>query len=298
LPENCGISARDGCCSSPEIPGEAFYRSYDKAGDGNLGDLSFPATVSGFRLDKYEVTVGRFRAFVAAGMGTQVTPPIPGSGAHQNIPGSGWQSNWNASLLANAAALVTALGGFGCTWTDLPGANENRPVLCVTWYEAMAFCAWDGGYLPTEAEWNYAATGGVQQRAYPWSMPAGSLNIDNQHASYAASGDCVGDGMPGCTIADIFMVGTKPQGDGRWGQSELAGNVNEWNLDSFGTYEIPCTDCANLSETAMKVIRGGGYTSDAIYLRAGTRLNGNPMQRFNGVGFRCARSVASPAAAR
>ncbi len=48
------------------------------------------------------------------------------------------------------------------------GSNENQPINCVTWYEAFAFCISDGGYLPTAAEWNYAAAGGSDQRAYPF----------------------------------------------------------------------------------------------------------------------------------
>ena len=51
----------------------------------------------------------------------------------------------------------------------------NHPRETVNWYEAIAFCAWDGGFLPTETEWHYAASGGSAQRAYPWSSPAGDL---------------------------------------------------------------------------------------------------------------------------
>jgi len=253
----------------------------------------YPARVSNFWLDKYEVTVERFRAFVNAGMGTQSNPPLPNAGAHTNIAGSGWNASWNASLVADTAALVAAVNcdPLWQTWTDTPAANEHRPMNCVTWYEAMAFCAWDGGYLPTEAEWNYAATGGGQQRAYPWSNPAGSLTLDNAHASYWDGTNCVGDGMAGCAVTDLLAVGTKPLGDGRWGHSDLAGNVYEWSLDSYATYVSACTDCANLTAASTRVIRGGSFNVYVTSLRAGDRVDYTPTYRAQFVGVRCARSA-------
>jgi len=64
MPNNCGNNGDDSCCNSLLVPGGSYFRSYDLAGDSISGDTSYPATVSSFRLDKYEVTVGRFRAFV------------------------------------------------------------------------------------------------------------------------------------------------------------------------------------------------------------------------------------------
>lgn len=297
LAATCGVNGADSCCNSLEVPSGSYDRSYDLAGDGASGTPSNPATVSGFRLDKYEVTVERFRAFVNAGMGTQSSPPPPGAGAHPNTAeNSGWDATWNANLAMDKTALVA---GVKCgvsplmlpTWTDEPAVNEHRPMNCLTWYEAMAFCAWDGGYLPTEAEWNYAATGGDQQRAYPWSSPAGSLtSLDNMHASYEVGQKCRGDGMDPCEVTDLVLVGTKGAGDGRWGQSDLAGNVSEWMLDWNGSYPNPCTDCADLAAGTDRVVRGGAFDLLADEMRTGARTHNRPANRDVDLGVRCARA--------
>lgn len=291
LPSTCGADGNDSCCDSPELPAGSYDRSYDLAGDVLSGAPTYRATISPFRLDRYEVTVGRFRAFVDARMGTQATPPLAGAGAHPNIAGSGWNASWNDALEVDTSALLAALT---CEsqypiWTDTAGGNERRPMNCLTWFEAMAFCAWDGGYLPTEAEWNYAAAGGDQQRAYPWSSPAGSLTINDSLASYFDGVNCVGDARPGCAVTDLVPGGRKPGGDARWGQADLAGNVWEWVLDWSGDYATECTDCANLTVAANRVIRGGSFFVGASDLRTASRNSFAPASRAS-VGVRCARA--------
>lgn len=289
LARTCGAGSDDSCCTSLEVGGGTYYRSYDFVG---APDPSLIATVGAFRLDKYEVTVGRFRAFVAAGMGTQSSPPPPDAGSHAKIAGSGWNPAWNTSLSTSMPEFMSRLK---CdtttqTWTDIPWLNENRPINCITWFEAMAFCIWDGGYLPTNAEWNYAAAGGDEQRAYPWSIPEDSLVLDGSRASYSDGTSCVGDGMPGCTVADLVPVGSKPAGDGRWGQSDLAGNVDEWTLDWDGPLSGPCVDCANLTPASSRVIRGGAFNSGEVQMRASSRGGALPDGRYPEFGVRCARS--------
>jgi sulfatase modifying factor 1 len=83
--DNCG-AAGESCCASPAVAGGTFYRTYSNAGAGATG-LADPATVSSFRLDKYEVTVGRFRRFVAAWNGGAGYVPPPGSGMHTHVNG-------------------------------------------------------------------------------------------------------------------------------------------------------------------------------------------------------------------
>jgi len=294
LAASCGPSGNDSCCKSLIVTGGTFLRGYDVAIDNSFSDQTSPATLSDFRLDKYEITVARFRAFVNSGEGTQLNPPAAGAGAHFKIANSGWDSSWNSSLNADSATFVSALK---CdptwqTWTDSSATNESLPINCITWFEAMAFCAWDGGFLPTDAEWNYAASGGPEQRAYPWSAPASSVQIDCSYANFRivpASGTFCTDGMTGATNS----VGHESSaGDGKWGQSDLAGNVWEWALDSYAPYSNPCDDCADVSApsaTTGRVLRGGSLRNDDLFLRSAVRNYSPPSARSSLVGARCAR---------
>jgi formylglycine-generating enzyme required for sulfatase activity len=300
LQATCGTAA-DSCCTSLAVPGGTFFRDHDIALDAMYGGTTYRATIRGFSLDKYDVTVARFRAFVAAGKGTRADPPAADDGAHPQKPGSGWDPSWNASLEATAVDLKAKLDSCSVdtTWTDQPdgAVNENRPINCITWYEAMAFCIWDGGYLPTEAEWNYAALGGDEQRAYPWSSPAGALVIDPSYASYSPDNgpNCSGDGMAGCAVTDIVPVGSFTAGEGRWHHADLAGNLSQWVLDWFEPYPTMCTDCANTVLTGgnpeIRSVRGGSFGAGKDHLRGGLRDNDLPTRRNYINGIRCARPM-------
>jgi formylglycine-generating enzyme len=271
LAVKCGASA-DSCCTSLNVTGGSF----------NLGDpAASAATVATFTLDKYEVTVGRFRKFVDTYSG----PPVAGAGKHPLIEGSGWQSAWDGDIAANAAALAIAVqcNSTFQTWST-SGNNDRLPMNCVSWYQAFAFCAWDGGRLPTEAEWEYAAAGGDAEQAYPWGFeaPTPSLAVVN----------CTGDGSAPyyCAFTDILPVGSKPAGAGRYGQLDLAGSMWEWTLDAHDEYPTSCGNCANLSG-ATRVIRGGYWGNGTSNLRAALRVHSAPTQDSSNVGFRCARDL-------
>lgn len=286
----CGPTGTSPCCGSPLVPGGTFYRSFDYGTDNWFATMTNPATVSDFRLDAYEVTVGRFRQFVNAGAGTQANPPATGAGARM-LNGAanqgGWDATWTGNLTANTAALVDAVKCHDYyTWTDTPDANEALPMNCLTWFEAFAFCAWDGGFLPSVAERGYAAAGGKEQRAYPWSSPASSLTIDCSYANYyTGTAFCVNP-----PTGAVNRVGSEsPKGDGKWGQSDLGGNVMEWTLDGYAAYVNPCVDCADLTTLGNRVMRGGSFGTYAPPLRGPLYLGVVSEHRDVDFGVRCAR---------
>jgi len=278
------------------VSGGTFFRNNDAAGDG---DKNSPATVSTFKLDKYEVTVGRFRAFLDANRGTQVNPPETGSGENPYIGGSGWSAAWNVKLPTDRAVAVSALKSAGSpfpTWTDVPGVSEELPITNVTWYEAMAFCAWDGAFLPTDAELNYAAAGGAEQRAYPWSSPPAAVTpVDDQHANFGCRG------ATECVASDIHKVGLLPMGDGKFGQSDLAGNAAEWVLDwnEFGqgaclNGKNTTTDCADIGAhgpDSPKLMRGDNFLErDVTKLRTSQFTSEFANAGYGYFGIRCGRT--------
>ena len=278
----------ESCCSSVQVPGGSFPmgRGSETCADCVDGcpatmacssneEPEHPTSVSTFALDTYEVTVGRFRAFVNAGF----APPSAGMGAHPLIAGSGWDTAWNAAYPADLTALVADLqSGADCSWTETVGGNETHAINCVSWYEAFAFCVWDGARLPTEAEWEYVAAGGDENRFYPW----GAIEPTAEHANYGVSG------------SSAVAVGSASLGIGRWGHRDLAGNVYEWTLDGYSldyysAVTTGCDDCANLDVTSERSIRGGGWTSSEFGLRPAHRdgLSADLVSAL--VGFRCAR---------
>jgi formylglycine-generating enzyme required for sulfatase activity len=314
---NCGASL-ESCCTSPEVTGGTFYRTFNTpyfdantgvyvpelAPDGGPSGEADPATVSTFLLDKYLVTVGRFRPFVQAWAGGAGWLPAAGSGKHTHLNGGkglvdvgtpgGYEPGWEPAYDVNIALTDTSLTScmWPYTWTSTAGENETLPMDCVDWYEAYAFCIWDGGFLPSQAEWDYAAAGGDEQREYPWG--SASPGTANQYTIYGCN---YPSGSPNCTgLANIAPVGTATLGAGRWGQLDLVGEVGAWDVDGFTPFVTPCVDCGQFTFTSVVYeFCQGGYFSDSSeeFLYPGTETLNYPAYRGYSVGFRCARAPST-----
>jgi sulfatase modifying factor 1 len=298
---NCGDGG-ESCCESLEVPGGTYARAYDGAADGGPN----PATVSGFRLDKYLVTVGRYRRFVNAWGGGAGFEPDAGSGKHAYLNGGQglvafgedagqFEPGWLASDDVN----VSPSTHLACdppydTWTDAGASQENLPINCVNWQEAYAFCIWDGAFLPSEAELGFAAAGGDQQLLYPWgSTDPGAANLYAIYGSANTSCYFPGPTLATCTgVSNFAPVGSAPAGAGVWGQLDLGGEVFEWVLDSFWFFPNPCVDCAflNLSVNDYRSVRGGAFNVSENYLSGAQRFWGTPEIPGGANGFRCARA--------
>lgn len=279
-----------------EVAGGMFRLG--QTGSFGTSDYVTPVTVSSFAMDAYEVTVRRFRQYWEAGH-PGLTAPVPYPGGHQ----AGWLEP--AFFAYTAAAIVEPTGLTRCTWTATPGPNEDLPINCLSYYTAQAFCVWDGGRLPTEAEWEYATRGRevdglVSGRTYPWGeeRPShrGTYPCDRANAYCRSSAG----------IADFVAGGEFAATSGFY---DLIGNVEEWVADYGMSYSedrcwygIPRVDplCDSGGEWRRGTFptRGGSAErpdnydfTEQPYLWSGAARNrrlGHELTRQ--VGVRCART--------
>ena len=216
------------------LPGGNFVRGSD-AGEGETDEEpESTVVVPTFYMDRTEVTNDQYRACVQSG---------------------------NCSAPLDRAAY------------DNP-ALGNHPVTYVSWDQASSFCSWMDKSLPTEARWERAARGTVDEREYPWG---------------AGSPDCSRANYLGCH-GQTRAVGSTPAGASAEGVYDLAGNVYEWVYDRYGeTYYTDggTDDPFGPTEGDYRGIRGGGYDSPASNIRTANRAGRMPDTADPDVGFRC-----------
>ncbi|AKV02174.1 Tryptophan synthase alpha chain [Labilithrix luteola] len=253
---SCG-DGTEGCCESIAVPGGAYV------GLDIDGKTPIKASVSPFKLDKFEITVGRLRAFYNAHHGElRGNPPAPGAGANPHVAGSGWRSSFDVRLTGSWSEInerhvaACSVGGdnndYGAAvWTADAGPNEDKPINCVDWYTLFAFCIWDGGRLPTDAEWGYVGQSGDENRVYPYGDEAPTwLGLhdaivsdltDPPSTSYKFTYGPLYRG-PSDGAAPIAPVGLKSERS-RFGHADLTGNVIEMTADMATSRPSTCNDC-------------------------------------------------------
>ncbi|SEG68290.1 Formylglycine-generating enzyme, required for sulfatase activity, contains SUMF1/FGE domain [Actinacidiphila yanglinensis] len=276
------------------LPGGTFLMGTDDA-EGFLDDGEGPVrqvTLRAFRIDAHAVTNRRFAAFVAD------------TGYVTEAERFGWSYVFAGFLpahLRRGAARPERTpwwcGVPGAWWRAPlgPGSGVDdlvaHPVVHVSWADADAYCRWAGGRLPTEAEWEYAARGDLEQRRYPWGdelLPGGEHRCNIWQGRFPTR-NTAEDGYEGTAPVDTFA----PNGFGLY---NMAGNVWEWCAD-WWTTDHPAGRRSNPTGPARgtsRAMRGGSYLCHHSYCnryRVAARTSNTPDSTTGNLGFRCVRDV-------
>ena len=204
-----------------------------------------------FYMDVNEVTVGQFKQFI-------------------QLSGYNYEGNWLD--------------------VDKHSPTADHPMIYVTWYDAMAYSKWAGKRLPTEAEWEYAARGGLIGKRYPW---ADAESVARKYANYYGTGG-----------KDRWNKSTAPVGKfkpNKYGLYDMAGNVWEFCADWYNekyyknspTKNPPGPDTGQLFDWGgpCRVLRGGSWHSAASALNVAFRGFSIPDDRHYFTGFRCVSEI-------
>lgn len=274
------------------LDGGRFLMGTDAA-DGYPADGEgpvHPVTLRPFWIDPVAVTNARFRTF------------IDETGYETAAQSFGWSFVFGGLLpddfpdTAGVAAAPWWRQVFGADWSHPEGPHsgvdgrEEHPVVHVSWDDAKAFCAWAGLRLPTEAEWEYAARGGLEQQHFPWGSdlePEGVHRMNVWQGRFPAE-NSVADGWYGTAPVDVYP----PNG---FGLHNTTGNVWEWCSDWFAPEyyaSSPSNDPAGPEVGTHRAMRGGSYLCHDSYCnryRVDARSGNTPDASTGNLGFRCAR---------
>lgn len=275
----------------PFLMGTEDPQGFGADGEGPIRQV----TLDPFYIDAHAVTVRQFMEFTRAtryrteserlGWSFVFAGHIPPERYHElvakTVPGASWWCQVH-----------------GADWQHPEGPDSNvrdklnHPVLHVSWNDACEYCAWAGKRLPTEAEWEYAARGGLEQATYAWGN---DLVPDGRHVCNIWQGkfptlDLAEDGYSGASPVDAFP-------SNGFGLYDVAGNTWEWCADWFDPlYHVTTTRANPVGPDTgnAKVIRGGSYLCHRSYCnryRVAARTSNTPDSATTNMSFRCVRDI-------
>jgi formylglycine-generating enzyme required for sulfatase activity len=272
------------------LMGTDYAQGFPADGEGPIRTVSY----SSFEIDTFPVTNDDFAEFVAA------------TNYRTEAETFGWSFVFWAHVPKDRfTELVEDTVAQTPWWCKVPGAKwcapegpgsgifsrGKHPVVHVSWNDASAYAAWASKQLPTEAQWECAARGGLKQKLYPWGD---ELLVDGKHRCNIWQGqfpieDTGEDGFAGTCPVDAFPPNA-------YGIYSAVGNVWEWCADWFGT-SFPADgvshDPPGATTGRSKVLKGGSFLCHASYCnryRVAARSSNTPDSSASNIGFRCAKN--------
>ena len=229
------------------IPGGEFIMGSDEGRENERP--AHKVAVAAFYIDRYPVTNAEYKRFIEA-----TGHPVPCYDVEWAHP---HDYNWDPET---------------CSY---PPGKADHPVVLVTWEDALAYAAWAGKRLPTEAEWELAARG-TDGRRWPWGNEFAPGRCNTKEAG-------IGGTSP--------VAHYSPEADSPYGVGDMVGNVWEWTSSLYRPYPYRADDGReSLQAEGWRVLRGGSWLNDLTRACCTARLDGDFLF-FNNVGFRCVISA-------
>jgi sulfatase modifying factor 1 len=303
------------------IPGGNFMMGADNDQASADEYPRHPVTVHSFYMDATEVTNAQFKKFVdATGYITTAERKPDWEELKKSLPPGTPKPPDSVMIPASLVFKTTSgpvdLNDFNQWWSWVPGADwkhpegpgsgitgrENFPVTQVSWFDAVAYCKWAGKRLPTEAEWEFAARGGLKDQIYPWGnehVNAGKAKANSWEGSFPYF-NAKKDGY--VTVAPV-----KSYLPNNYGLFDMAGNVWEWCNDWYDANYYKTFSLTNSttdptgptksfdpeeSFTAKRSLRGGSFLCNDSYCsgyRVARRMKSSPDTGLEHTGFRCVK---------